>query len=59
MGRIRHKLISMFYLKPSDCCNRKVRIAKEGPAEMGQCCSEPTSFSALTLVPSAPLSRKG
>lgn len=57
--RIRHKLISMFYLKPSDCCNRKVRIAKEGPAEMGQCCSEPTSVSALTLVPSAPLSRKG
>lgn len=55
---IRHKHISMFYLKHSDCCNRKVAIAREGPAEMRQCCSEPTSFSALKLMDSAPMSRK-
>lgn len=57
LKRIRHKLISMFSLQHSDCCNRKVAIAKEGPAEMRQCCSEPTSFSALTFMLSAPMSK--
>lgn len=36
----RTKHISMFFLKHSDCCNRKVVTVKEGPVEEGQCCME-------------------
>lgn len=42
--------ISMFCLKLSEYSDRKVEIGKDGPAEVGQQCSEPTSFPTLRLM---------
>lgn len=45
LWRTRHKHTSMIYLKRSDCCDRKAVTVKEGPVEVGQCCTKPTFFS--------------
>lgn len=59
LWRTRHKHVSVFCLKHSDCCDRKVVTIKEGPLEVGLCCTETTSFSDLRLMLSVPASRWG
>lgn len=39
-----------FCLRHGDCCDRKVVVGREGPAEVGQCCSETTSGSTWRPV---------
>lgn len=41
---------SVFSPKHSDCCDRNFVIGREGSAEMGQSCSEPTSGSTWRPV---------
>lgn len=36
-----------FCLKHSDCDKGKIIIIREGPTEVGRCCSEPPSFTSL------------
>lgn len=45
----------MFCLKLSDYCDRKAVIGRDVPAEVGQHCSEPTSFPTLRLMLKHPL----
>lgn len=39
---------SMFCLSHPDCCDRKAAMEREGPMELGQCCSEPSSISTFS-----------
>lgn len=45
----------MFCLKLSDYCDKKAVIGRDAPAEVGQHCSEPTSFPTLRLMLNHPL----